>query len=238
MWTMMVNHANYANIIITPSEHFKKKLMHYGVTKKIVALHHGLSSEKVKINVKPRSLNPGETLNIIWHSRISGEKRPMAFLEALDILQTKYQKTNYFLDAYGPGPDLERAKKYVKAHHLKVKFYGPKPFDEIWKTMGKAHLDVLVSYNYDTFGMTLIEAEAAGIPSFFVDKDMEEILPKDSYVLADGPSPEEMARALSDLLEHPERIARMSEILIKNRDKLDIKHKIDQLETIFKELKK
>ena len=238
MWTMMVNHANYANIIITPSEHFKKKLMHYGVTKKIAALHHGLSSEKVKINVKPRSLNPGETLNIIWHSRISGEKRPMAFLEALDILQTKYQKTNYFLDAYGPGPDLERAKKYAKAHHLKVKFYGPKPFDEIWKTMGKAHLDVLVSYNYDTFGMTLIEAEAAGIPSFFVDKDMEEILPKDSYVLADGPSPEEMARALNDLLEHPERIARMSEILIKNRDKLDIKHKIDQLETIFKELKK
>jgi hypothetical protein len=40
------------------------------------------------------------------------------------------------------------------------------------------------------------------------------------------------------LLEHPERIARMSEILIKNRDKLDIKYKIDQLETIFKELKK
>ena len=238
MWTMMVNHADYADLIITPSEHFKEKLIYYGVKKKIVALHHGLASEKVTVDVKPKELKFGETLNIIWHSRISGEKRPMEFLKALDILQTKYGHKNYKLDAYGPGPDLERAKKYAKDHYLHVTFHGPKPFDEIWQTMQKAHLDVLVSYNYDTFGMTLIEAEAAGIPSFFVDKDMEEILPEGSYVLASGPSPEAMASALNELLEHPERITKMSETLLKDRKRLDIKNKIDELEKIFKELKK
>ncbi len=238
MWTMMVNHANYADIIITPSEHFKNKLIHYGVKKRIIALHHGLAEAKVSVKVQPKELKPDETLNIIWHSRISGEKRSLEFLEALNILQNQYEKKNYFLNAYGPGPDLEKVKAYAKKHGLKVKFYGPKPFDEVWETIQKSHLDVLVSYNYDTFGMTLIEAEAAGLPSFFVDKDMEEILPKGSFVLADGPEPEQMAKALNDLIEHPERIKEMSEILLKNREKLNIKNKVDALEKIFKELKK
>ena len=67
---------------------------------------------------------------------------------------------------------------------------------------------------------------------------MKEILPEGSYVLADGPSPEQMASALNDLMEHPERIQKMSEILLKNRESLNIKHKVDALEKIFKELKK
>ena len=237
MWTMMVNHANYADVVITPSEHFKNKLIHYGVKKKVIALHHGIAESKTTVKVSPKELKEGEVVNIIWHSRITGEKRPLEFLEALSILQNQYGKKNYFLNAYGPGPDLEKAKLYAKIHKLNVKFFGARPFDDVWETIQKSHLDVLVSYNFDTFGMTLIEAEAAGLPSFFVDKDMEEILPKDSYVLAEGPSPAEMAKALNDLIEHPERIKKMSEILLKNRGTLNINNKIDALEKIFKELK-
>lgn len=238
MWTMMVNHANYADVVITPSEHFKKKLEHYGVKKTIIPLHHGLAKEKVTAKVTPKSLKPGETMNIIWHSRLSGEKRTFAFLEALKILQEKYKKTNYLMNAFGPGPDLKKAKRYVEKNHLKVKFFGPVKFDIIWKAMQKTHLDVLVSYNYDTFGMTLIEAEAAGIPSFFCDEDMKEILPAGSYVLSRGPSPEDMAYTLNLLLEHPEQINRMSKILLNHRAKLDISYKIDKLEKLFKGLKK
>ena len=238
MWTLMVNHANYADVVITPSEHFKKKLEHYGVKKTIISLHHGLSKEKITSKIGPKSLKLGETMNIIWHSRVSGEKRIFAFLEALKILQEKYKKTNYRMNAFGPGPDLKKAKRFAKKNKLKVKFFGPVKFDLIWKVMQKTHLDVLVSHNYDTFGMTLIEAEAAGIPSFFCDEDMKEILPAGSYVLAEGPSPEEMAYSLNTLLEHPEQIAKMSKILLANRAKLDVNYKIDKLEKLFKGLKK
>ncbi len=237
MWTLMVNHANYADIVVTPSEHFKQKLVHYGVTKKVVPLHHGLAEKRIAGTIKPKELKPGETLNIIWHSRVSGEKRPFVFLEALDILQKDYHKKNYYLNAYGPGPDLNRAIIYAKAHRLNVKFHGGKPFDTVWEMMQKSHLDVLIS-TFDTFGMTLIEAEAAGLPSLIVDEDMKEILPPNSYCLADGTEAEDIAKALNDLLEHPERIKKMSEILVESRPRLNIKYKIDALEKIFKELNK
>ena len=103
--------------------------------------------------------------------------------------------------------------------------------------MQKSLLNILI-YTFDTFGMTLIEAEAAGLPSLFVDEDMKEILPPNGYCLADGTEAEDIAKALNDLLEHPERIKKMSEILVESRPRLNIKYKIDALEKIFKELNK
>ena len=236
MWTLMVNHANYADLIITPSEHFKKKLTHYGVKKPIIALHHGIKDALIETKISPRTIDENEPLRIIWHSRISGEKRPMVFLEAIKILHQDFKKTNYRVDVYGDGLDFKRAQKYAKKHHLNVIFYGAKPFNEIWQEIIKAHLDILVSYDSDTFGMTLIEAAAAGTPSLFVDKDMCEILPKDSYLMADGPAPDQIASALASYLEHPEKYVAMTKLLREYREKLKISHKIDQLEQLFTSL--
>lgn len=236
MWTLMVNHANSANLVITPSEHFKKKLSHYGVTKPIVALRHGISNSLIDAKVGIKTLQSGEKLKIIWHSRISGEKRPMVFLEAIDYLHHQLGFTNYQVDFYGDGPDLKRAKLYARKHQLNTSFHGAKPFKEIWQRILDAHLDVLISYGYDTFGMTLIEAAAAGTPSLFVDKDMREILPHDSYLLSKGPDSAQIAAALADLLSHPENLATMSHLLINNRSQIRISHKIDDLERLFNNL--
>ena len=173
MWTLMVNHANYADYVITPSEHFRKKLIHYGIKKPILALHHGIADNLIDEKATIKALGPGENLQIIWHSRLSGEKRPMVFLEAINILHHKLKKTNYHLVVYGDGPDLPKAQKYAIKHHLNADFYGAKPFNKIWPHIQKSHLDVLISYGYDTFGMTLIEAAAAGTPVLFVDSDMQ-----------------------------------------------------------------
>ena len=104
--------------------------------------------------------------------------------------------------------------------------------------MKQSHLDVLVSYNYDTFGMTLIEGAAAGIPSLFVDMDMREILPRGSYFMADGPSSELIAEKLSYILSHRDEIATKSKALIDYRKKITITHKIDRLERFFKKISK
>jgi glycosyltransferase involved in cell wall biosynthesis len=238
MWTMMVNHANYANYIITPSEHFKAKLIRYGVKKPITAMHHGIKDELIKEKVSKKSLRDDQIMEIIWHSRVSGEKRPFAFLNALDILQTKYKIHDYHLSVYGDGPDLKKAKQFTKKHKLNVSFYGVKPFPKIWQAMKQAHLDVLVSYNYDTFGMTLIEGAAAGIPSLFADMDMREILPRGSYFMTYGPSSEFIAERLAYILTHRNEVAEKSKILIDYRDKITITHKIDRLEKFFKKISK
>ena len=46
MWELMVNHANSADLVLTPSNHFRKKLLHYGVTKEIKVLPNSVADDK------------------------------------------------------------------------------------------------------------------------------------------------------------------------------------------------
>ena len=233
MWSLMVRHANSADLVLTPSVQFAKKLSYYGVTRPITPLHHGLGAEFLESKSRPKALKPGETLEMIWHSRVSGEKRILSFLSALSILQRYHGVTNYHLSVYGTGSDLITAKNYAKLHHLRVTFYGQAGFNTIWNKLQASHLDILASYNYDTFGMILIEAAAAKVPAFIVDKDLTEILPEDSYAMPTSPDPSRMAERLAEITTHPEQISAMSQNLANLPDDLNITHKIDALEQIF-----
>lgn len=231
MWTMMVNHANYADLVLTPSAHFRDKLIHYGVKKEIKIFPNGYADKNYPDNPPLKILEPGKTLKMIWHSRISGEKRIMPFLEALTQVNGKYQ-----MAVYGNGPDFIKATSFAKMHHLPVKFYGNVKFEKLKEEIADSHLDVLVSYNFDTFGMTLIEAEAYGVPVFFCDPDMKEIVPVGSYVMSKSPSPSDMATALNELLNHPEKIAEMSKVMLSHREEILVSRRIKILEKIFDEL--
>ena len=230
MWTLMINHANFADIVLTPSEHFRQKLLHYGVIKPIKVFPNGFPDKFFSPNSPVKTLKPGETLNIVWHSRISAEKRMMPFLYALKKVNGKYH-----LDVFGGGGDYFRAKRFVKKHKLNATFHGNAKFDKVYQAIQKSHLDVLVSYDFDTFGMTLIEAESAGVPVFFCDPDMQEIVPLGSFILSKSESPESMAESLNDLLSHPEKIESMSKIMLKHRKEVLMSHRIKILEDIFKD---
>ena len=136
----------------------------------------------------------------------------------------------YHLDVYGNGGDYFRAKRFAKRHNLNVRFHGNTPFAKIQDAILNSHLDVLVSYNFDTFGMTLIEAEAAGVPVFFCDPDMREIVPKGSYIMSQNETPSARAASLNDLLKNPDQIRQMSEIMLKHREEVLISKRIKILE--------
>ena len=134
MWTLMVNHANFADYIITPSHHFAKKLTHYGVKKKIQIFPNGYPNQNFPTSPEAKNLKPGETLQIIWHSRLSGEKRIMPFLQALSQVEDKYH-----LNVYGSGADLEKAKHYATKHNLNVTFHGNAKFATVQNAILKSH---------------------------------------------------------------------------------------------------
>ncbi len=225
MWTLMVNHANAADLVLTPSNHFQRKLAHYGVTKPIKVLPNGVADEFFVKNLKPRTLSPKEPLKIIWHSRVSKEKRIMPFLEALTKIKGKY-----ILNVYGDGNDLKNAKKYAKKYQLNVNFHGPKPFKEIYPEIIKSHLDILNSYNFDTFGMTLVEAESAGTPVLYVDPDLREITIDEGSILARSPNPVDIAAAINELIKNPAKIEKMSKAMLKHRGEVKVSKVVDKLE--------
>ena len=231
MWTLMVNHANYADLVLTPSEHFREKLIHYGVEKEIKVLPNGFLDEKFPEKPAPRELKSGEPLRIIWHSRVSAEKRMMPFLHAL-----KKVHYPYVIDVYGGGGDFFRARRFARRHHLRANFHGNVSFSELTEALANADLDVLVSYDFDTFGMTLIEAEAYGIPVFFCDPDMKEIVPPGSYVMSKNETPAAMATALNKIFKHPETIQEMSQIMLEHRKEILVSNRIKILEEILNSL--
>ncbi len=234
MWTLMVNHANFADLVISPSAHFKAKLAHYGVKTRIEVIKNAYPDAKFPTQPPLKTLAPNQTLRIIWHSRVSAEKRIMPFLRALNLLAKT--NSNFTLDVYGGGGDFFRAKRFARRHHLPVKFHGNVPFETIQKSLIKAHLDVLVSYNFDTFGMTLIEAEAYNTPVFICDPDMQEVVPSGSFVLSLDPSPKQMAVSLARLLNSPENIEKMSRIMQQHRPEILASARIQELERLFSDI--
>ena len=213
MWEIMVNHAEMADVVTVPSEHFARKLEHYGVTRPIIAVSNGIPDDLVTDELAPRELEDGAVLRMVWNSRVSKEKRIRPFLQALTYLSRPY-----VVCIYGDGNELEWARKYAKKHQLKVKFYGRAKREKIFERMQNSHLAVMASYNFDTQGMTLLEAEAVGLPVFFCDPAMIEIMPPDSYVLSGGPEAVAMAIALENL--PAAKIASMSKQMLKHRDEV------------------
>lgn len=231
MWQLMVNHAENADIVITPSDHFAKKLEHYGVTKPIEVVSNGVPLELVAEKFAERMMQNGDVLKMIWNSRVSEEKRMMPFLKALAGL-----KRPYLLYVYGDGNCLKKAEKYAKKHNLKVKFYGRRKREKIVERMREAHLGIMASYNFDTQGMTLLEAEATGLPVFFCDPEMMGVVPSGSFVIAGGPEAEAMEIALENL--DPEMIQKMSKVMLRHREEVLQSTQIKKLLKVYQTAKR
>lgn len=228
MWELMVNQAEQADVVITPSDHFARKLMHYGVMKPIQVVSNGVDSELLKTKFTVRKMQDGDVLKMIWNSRVSREKRMMSFLEALTMLERPY-----LLAVYGDGNEFKKAQRYAKKHDLKVKFYGPRKRAKIMERMAESHLGITASYNFDTQGMVLLEAEATGLPVLFCDPEMVEIVPSDSFVLAGGPEPEAIAIALNHL--SAEQIEKMSRVMLDARKEVSQAAQIKNLLKVYEQ---
>ncbi len=210
MWSLVVNHAEQADVVVTPSRHFAQKIEHYGVSKPIMVVSNGIPKELVEMDFPVRKLADGDVLKMVWNCRVSKEKRIMPLLQALKNL-----KRPYVLHVYGSGNALKRAKRFAEKNKLKVKFYGEVSRPKIIKRMAESHLGVTVSYNFDVQAMTLLEAEATGMPVFFCDPCMREVVATGGYILADGPESAAMVMALDNLPAN--QVEKMSKVMLAHR---------------------
>ncbi|MDO4759299.1 MAG: glycosyltransferase [Candidatus Saccharibacteria bacterium] len=216
MWTLMVGQANAADVVITPSAHFAEKIKHYGVRTRIEVVSNGVPDEVIEMYDWPvRRLETNEDLRLIWSSRLSQEKRIMPFLEAIKELRAEKIKVTLI----GDGNQLGRAKRYVARHGLKrkVRFLGAVSHRRVLKELIDQDVMVMNSYGFDTQGLTMLEAEACGLPVIYADPDMRKILPDKGGVWTGGPEVWRMVDTIKKLMDKPELVTEMSQEMLNRR---------------------
>ena len=221
MWQLMARQANSADQVITPSQHFAEKLAKYGVSKPITAVSNGVSDEIVSSRswrVRTLESAQNEPLRIISTCRLSREKRILPFLEALNLVnQQKPGSFRYTI--VGDGNDAETARKLAKSYRIDTfcDFKGAIPHEKVMNMLENQHISITNSYGFDTQGLTLLEASATGLPVLYCDPDMDKVVVKGAAIRPKDETPEEMAKTILDILDHPEKITEMSQNAFKNR---------------------
>ena len=168
MWQAMVSQANAADHVIVPSAHFAGKLKAQGVTSPLTVLSNGLE-ESVLARIgdpMPRRFATGEPLRVVWCGRVSPEKRPEVFVDA--IARTDGVTADMFGDGVARRSLARRARGLPEG---RLTVHGGVPQQRVLEAMRDAHVFVSTSWDFDNQPMVLLEAIASGLPVVVADPD-------------------------------------------------------------------
>ncbi len=217
MWRLMVSQANHADHVIVPSRHFAAKLRAQGVETPLSVLSNGLE-ESVLDEVgapTPRVLRDGEPLRVLWCGRLSPEKRPQIFVDAIRRIPSI--TAEMFGDGISRGAVTRGSADLARS---RFRVHGAVPQSRVLAGMRDAHVLVSTSLDFDNQPMVILEGIAAGLPVIVTDPDLAEMLPPGGGIVTDTPDAEGLAAALEALRRDPDRLARMSEAAIAHRDRV------------------
>ena len=240
MWQMMTRQANLADQVITPSAHFAKKLRLFGVTRPISVISNGINDQEIA-NFTPqiRTYQDHEPLRILWFSRLSKEKRILPFLEALRIAQKFEPNFRFVFTIIGDGNQMSKVRKFCKKYfdEASIKVLGTIPHQEIFQKYTKdQHLSIINSYQFDTQGLTILEAAACNLPVIYADPDMSEIVPNHGGLCAKSPAPRAMAELLLKIHHQPELIQKLSQNLAASEKTYLQSYQIEKLLKLYRQL--
>lgn len=218
MWRLMVSQANHADQVIVPSAHFARKLIAQGVQTPVTVLSNGLEESVLDAigAPEPRRRDSSEHLRVVWCGRLSPEKRPNVFVDAIADLDGV--RADMYGDGVARGAVASRASR-LPADRLRV--HGAVPQAEVLAAMRDAHVLVSSSLDFDNQPMVILEAIATGLPVIVTDPDLAEGLPADGHIVTTTPDASGLAAALASLRDEPERLARMSAAAIAHRSTVE-----------------
>ena len=240
MWQIMTRQANLADQVIAPSAHFAKKLQLFDVTRPISVISNGINDQEIA-NFTPqiRTYQNHEPLRVLWFSRLSKEKRILPFLESLRIAQELEPNFRFVFTIIGDGNQMSKVRKFCKRHfdEASIKILGTIPHQEIFQKYTKdQHLSIINSYQFDTQGLTILEAAACNLPVIYADPDMSEIVPNHGGLCAKSPAPRAMAELLLKIHRQPELIQKLSQNLAASEKTYLQSHQIEKLLKLYRQL--
>jgi len=194
--TFYQNYLLKCSDFITAPSFFYQKFLEKKFNKKVFYLPYPIANYFfIKKNTLP-SLK--KEIRLITLSRLSSEKRIDVIIEALTFLNKKFS-----LSIVGDGVEKRYLKNKVKKLFLeeRVKFYGWIDQKKLPKFLQKHHLFVSPS-DYETFGITYIEALATRLPLVVYDYPVaREVIPEKTAVFVDDFDPKKWAKKIETIFE-------------------------------------
>ncbi|MBA3788859.1 glycosyltransferase family 4 protein [Patescibacteria group bacterium] len=170
-------------------------------------------------------------LRLLYVGRLAVQKRVERVISALALLTVPIELT-----IVGDGEDREKLENLTEKLALtNVTFAGKKYGEELKDYYRNA--DVLVMPS-DIEGMPLValEAMAAALPIIGSDVPGISELLQDVGILVDTPSPETFAAAITDIIEHPEKLKILSRSSLEKAQNYSWEELVGTVEEIYKEV--
>jgi glycosyltransferase involved in cell wall biosynthesis len=159
----------------------------------------------------------GGPVRFLSCGRLGAEKRVDAIIRAFGLLG----RDDAELVIIGTGTEESALRQLARSvRHGSVRFLGRVDDPaEVAGHVADADVFVLASHHFDTQGMVLAEAAAAGTPVLYCDGRLQVGVGKDNALLT-GPAPEELAEGMRALLDDPARRAAMAAASLARRPQL------------------
>lgn len=193
---------------ICPSQHIANQLRLAGTKKPLYVVPNPLAPNK------PRPIKPLPSIpHFVWPSRCLPEKRLIEFVQAVLLARRKTSKP-FFVDIIGDGFLLPAAQK-LAGNDPQTIFHGRLSQEEVIQHIDNGSLVAVSSYNFDNQPMIIAEAISRHRGVLYCDPNLREGTEHAGYLT--GPEPKAIAKGIIDLVEHPQKIKKLSDGATKDK---------------------
>lgn len=230
-WKIISAFGDVCDAVVVPSRHVGEELtFHRKNRTKIAIVPTGIDTEFFN---KPRKrvFLAGGKLEVAVVGRVSDEKRTAKVIEA--VAGTR----NSRLHVVGDGADMALCKSLSMKLHAqdRIKFYGSKPQTFVRKVLLRADVLVLASHNFDTQGMVMLEAAAAGVPVIYCDPSLSMCVAPGGSILS-GPKSDNIRQVLQQMVAGKYDLEKMSKKSLAFAEKHTYENFALKIDALYKKL--
>ena len=222
----------HADVLLTNSDRIRDKLRHRYPDKRILAIRNLLDLP----NLSPQTPADAPPL---WHivsvGRLTAEKGHQHLIEALHLLNAKFNWQNFTATILGDGPLKTDLAQLVKHYYLSDRIQMPGFCEDVFPMLSTAHLFVLPSL-HESSPNALIEAMGVGLPCIAsgVGGVLDLINDQENGLLIPPRSSEALAEAINCLLTNWELAAYLGKNARRRIEEMfDNDRSIQQLEEVY-----
>ncbi len=239
-WKYTNLYYNTCEIVTCPSEITKERMLENKCKRPIKVISNGIDTLKSKpteiLKIKKQINSKGKTL--LFVGRLAYEKNLLYLLDCFKLIQKKRPETKLVL--IGDGPQRKQIEKKIKRLKLSnsVLLLGAIPYKDLMTKGYYGACDIFViTSKTETFGLSVLEAQANGLVCVGVSENGIIDLIKDNYngFLVNSKNKKAFSEAVIKLIDDKTLYSNFKENNKKMIKKHEMKNVISEYEKTFKE---